>query len=103
MFIAHIHTKHHIIGCNVSLVIAIKTKNKRPYISYGSHFIISYLQKNMSMKMAYFYKQFCVENLMSIKNVTLYVVGRAIAQAVSRRLPTAAARVQTRGWCCGIL
>jgi hypothetical protein len=30
-------------------------------------------------------------------------VGRAIAQAVSRRLPTAAARVQTRVWSCGIL
>jgi hypothetical protein len=31
------------------------------------------------------------------------VSGRAIAQAVSRRLPTAAARVQTRVWSCGIL
>jgi hypothetical protein len=29
--------------------------------------------------------------------------GRAIAQAVSGRLPTAAARVQTRVWSCGIL
>jgi hypothetical protein len=29
--------------------------------------------------------------------------GHAIAQAVSRRLPTAAARVQTRIWSCGIL
>jgi hypothetical protein len=29
--------------------------------------------------------------------------GRAIDQAVSRRLPTAAARVQTRVWSCGIL
>jgi hypothetical protein len=29
--------------------------------------------------------------------------GRAIAQTVSRRLPTAAARVQTRVWSCGIL
>jgi hypothetical protein len=29
--------------------------------------------------------------------------GRAIAQALSRRLPTAAARVQTRVWSCGIL
>jgi hypothetical protein len=29
--------------------------------------------------------------------------GRAIAQAVSRRLPTVAARVQTRVWSCGIL
>jgi hypothetical protein len=30
-------------------------------------------------------------------------LGRAIAQEVSRRLPTAAARVQTRVWSCGIL
>jgi hypothetical protein len=29
--------------------------------------------------------------------------GRAIAQAVSRRLPTAAVRVQNRVWSCGIL
>jgi hypothetical protein len=29
--------------------------------------------------------------------------GRAIAQAVSLRLPIAAARVQTRVWSCGIL
>jgi hypothetical protein len=29
--------------------------------------------------------------------------GRALAQAVSRRHPTAAARVQTRVWSCGIL
>jgi hypothetical protein len=28
--------------------------------------------------------------------------GRAIAQAVSRRLPTAAARVRARVWSCGI-
>jgi hypothetical protein len=30
-------------------------------------------------------------------------LGRAIAQTVSRRLPTAAARVQNRVWSCGIL
>jgi hypothetical protein len=30
-------------------------------------------------------------------------LGREIAQAVSRRLPTVAARVQTRVWSCGIL
>jgi hypothetical protein len=29
--------------------------------------------------------------------------GRAIAQAVRRRLPTAAARVQIQVWSCGIL
>jgi hypothetical protein len=29
--------------------------------------------------------------------------GRAIAQAVRRRLPAAAARVQNRVWSCGIL
>jgi hypothetical protein len=29
--------------------------------------------------------------------------GRDIAQAVSRRLPTAAARVQNRVWSCGVL
>jgi hypothetical protein len=34
---------------------------------------------------------------------TRFDSGRAIAQAVSRRLPTAAARVQNRVWSCGIL
>jgi hypothetical protein len=37
------------------------------------------------------------------KSVVSRRPGRAIAQAVSRRLPTAAARVQTRVWSCGIL
>jgi hypothetical protein len=32
-----------------------------------------------------------------------FMEGRAIAQAVSCRLPTAAARVETRVWSCGIL
>jgi hypothetical protein len=32
----------------------------------------------------------------------LYEVGRAIAQAVSRWLPTAAGRVRARVWSCGI-
>jgi hypothetical protein len=36
----------------------------------------------------------------AINKVTLHTE-RAIAQAVSRRLPTAAARVQTRVWSCG--
>jgi hypothetical protein len=37
------------------------------------------------------------------ENVGNNLHGRAIAQAVSRRLPTAAARVQTLVWSCGIL
>jgi hypothetical protein len=36
-------------------------------------------------------------------NIVSLLAGRAIAQAVSRRLPTAAVRVQTRVWSCGIL
>jgi hypothetical protein len=37
-----------------------------------------------------------------VRNNSVLIV-RAIAQAVSRRLPTAVARVQTRLWSCGIL
>jgi hypothetical protein len=37
------------------------------------------------------------------KSVVSRRPGRAIAPAVSRRLPTAAARVQTRIWSCEIL
>jgi hypothetical protein len=39
-----------------------------------------------------------------VGNVTIpcVLLGRAIAQAVSRRLPTAAARVRARVWSCGI-
>jgi hypothetical protein len=42
---------------------------------------------------------------MPLNTLSLILVGcgGAIAQAVSRRLPTAAARVQTRVWSCGIL
>jgi hypothetical protein len=38
-----------------------------------------------------------------LRTFELDVLGRAIAQAVSRRLPTAAAWVQTRFSSCGIL
>jgi hypothetical protein len=38
-----------------------------------------------------------------IKLKVSLIPGRAIAQAVSRRLTTAASRVQTRVWSCGIL
>jgi hypothetical protein len=34
--------------------------------------------------------------------IYIYIPGRAIAQAASRWLPTAAARVQTRVWSSGI-
>jgi hypothetical protein len=37
-----------------------------------------------------------------LRSVVTRNMGRAIAQAVSRRLPIAAARVQTRVWSCGI-
>jgi hypothetical protein len=40
-------------------------------------------------------------SIMSLNFLLNY--GRAIAQAVSRRLPTASARVQTRVLLCGIL
>jgi hypothetical protein len=35
--------------------------------------------------------------------ITVECGGRAIAQSVSHRIPTAGARVQTRVWSCGIL
>jgi hypothetical protein len=47
-----------------------------------------------------------MEALLILRKVVYIVnteIGRAIAQAVSRRLPTAAARVQTRVWSCEIL
>jgi hypothetical protein len=44
-----------------------------------------------------------IKSLLEGSTETKGYVGRAIAQAVSRRLPTAAARVQTRVWSCGIL
>jgi hypothetical protein len=44
----------------------------------------------------------CLFNYSAYSQVTVHI-GRAIPQAVSRRLPTAAARVQTRVWSCGIL
>jgi hypothetical protein len=34
--------------------------------------------------------------------VLVHLWGRAIAQAVSRWLPTAAARLRARDWLCGI-
>jgi hypothetical protein len=50
---------------------------------------------------------FSIKTVLRTSNVTtilsLQSQGRAIAQAVSRWLPTAAARVQSRVWSCGIL
>jgi hypothetical protein len=45
-------------------------------------------------------QSFCTK---SLDYDTIRIQGRAIAQAVSRRLPTAAARVQILVWSCGIL
>jgi hypothetical protein len=42
-------------------------------------------------------------NHLPVAFTVILTAGRAIAQAVSRRLPTMAARVQTRVWSCGIL
>jgi hypothetical protein len=43
----------------------------------------------------------CFTVYIFVSNLT-WCTRRAIAQAVSRWLPTAAARAQTRGWSCGI-
>jgi hypothetical protein len=59
--------------------------------------------------MAELIRRFCVDknnnkiNLQILQHNKVFIKGRAIAQAVSRRLPTAAARVQTRVWSFGIL
>jgi hypothetical protein len=52
--------------------------------------IVSRLKRSINMKDKY-----------SIDILESFVIGRAIPQAVSRRLPTAATRVQNRS--CGIL
>jgi hypothetical protein len=46
--------------------------------------------KNLAVKLTILISQFAIEQI--------HQLGRAIAQAVSRRLPIAAARVQTRVW-----
>jgi hypothetical protein len=43
------------------------------------------------------------QGAMIYEYIPIIIEGRAIAQAVSRRLPTAAVRVETRVWSCGIL
>jgi hypothetical protein len=50
-----------------------------------------------------FGKTHCLQLQNSSVSQAIKQTGRAIAQAVSRRFPTAAARVQTRVWSCGIL
>jgi hypothetical protein len=49
------------------------------------------------------HKRMTNEHITPIGTTTKKQKGRAIAQAVSHRLPTAAARVQTRVWSCGSL
>jgi hypothetical protein len=47
---------------------------------------------------------FCAECFSKVRTAVQYPsqVGRTIAQAVSRWLPTAAARIRARVWSCGI-
>jgi hypothetical protein len=45
----------------------------------------------------------CTRHSFVFQMLLTWVPGRSLAQAVSRRLPTAAARLQTRVWSCGIL
>jgi hypothetical protein len=52
---------------------------------------------------AIFKSQLSSEAMLKISSQYLrYMRGRAIAQAVSRRFPTAASRVQIRVWSCGM-
>jgi hypothetical protein len=73
--------------------------------------IISYaIKKKFKCNDKSFVKKYCVRlststPLPSVFGITvhrkLYRAGRAIAQTVSRWLPTAAAWIQTRVWLCG--
>jgi hypothetical protein len=59
------------------------------------------LPMNLLLDLLY---QYTRNTLSYLANETVTsTAGRVIAQAVSRRLPTAAARVQTQVWLCGIL
>jgi hypothetical protein len=49
-----------------------------------------------------FYLKLCGAHTSNNNRSMVYGLGRAIAQAVSRWLPTAAARVRARVWSCGI-
>jgi hypothetical protein len=73
---------------------------KSVYTVMGNMLVICCTKRNkqirMRNKIAFNVHLIC-NNILRIK------IGRAIAQAVSRRLPTAAARVQNRVWSCGIL
>jgi hypothetical protein len=47
--------------------------------------------------------RFNLKKLKAVEDKEQYEVNISNTQAISRRLPTAAARVQTRVWSCGIL
>jgi hypothetical protein len=70
------------IWLNFSLSVIMKSRRSGPYVSYLSY---------------------CSNTLVKIKDMVIYgYEGSAIAQAVSRWLPTAAARIRSRVWSSGI-
>jgi hypothetical protein len=91
----------HILRSNVPLVIAVKTNSK---ISHGRHVV--FCTNIISTKVAHFPEIYYSVPLQvpsaSQVTPTSYSQGRPIAQAVSRWLPTAAARVRAQVRSCGI-
>jgi hypothetical protein len=81
-----------------TVVIALSEIGNRDVLTLIRHILIFSVHANRMSGRA-------GSNLLRTRRYRAYILnrGRAIAQAVSRRLPTAAARVQTRVWSCGIL
>jgi hypothetical protein len=77
-------------------------------LTVPGHFRSSIIQWNRSLRISLLDLPFKIKNCYTFTVEQLVElegprVGRAIPQAVIRRLPTAAARAQTRVWSCGIL
>jgi hypothetical protein len=68
------------------------------YIDLLQKFVLQHLTAMFISVIIRFSRRILPQNILLVKTV-----GRAIAQAVSRRLLTEAARVQSRVWSCGIL
>jgi hypothetical protein len=104
-----INVSFRLIRCSASSAVKTESLNNQLIMDQPSHTLFN--QIYLFVLKAFFVCCLKIYKIKYAKIIILPVVGsvcvrtlrRAIAQAVSLRLPTAAARVQTRVWSCGIL
>jgi hypothetical protein len=98
--------------CDIAVALSKHFPSRYGSVFSGTISLLNSCLEILSLAPISNHVRYTIKRLWASKSVELHDIssfvtkdnspGRAIAQAVSRRLPTAAARVQTRVWSCGI-